>query len=134
MRALNASPFTVPLNPVGVAAVVGVAAAVAVGLEVAVELFVGVAAGFVGVGLEVAVELLVDVAAGVVAAVAAGVVAGVAAPPPRSIPPPKPTVPTELLNAGGVIERTAPSPVTVPAAIKIAFLIPALSRLYLRGF
>jgi hypothetical protein len=126
LRALNASPFTVPLNPVDVAAVVGVAAAVAVGLEVAVALFVGA-------GFAVAVELFVGVAAGfAVVAAADGVAAGVVAPPPRSIPPPKPTVPTELLSAGGVIERTAPNPVTVPAAIKIAFLIPALSRLYLR--
>jgi hypothetical protein len=92
----------------GVAAVVAVAAAV--GLAVAVEFFVGA-------GFAVAVELFVGVAAGF--AVAAAV--GVAAPPPRSMPPPKPTVPTELLNAGGVIERTAPNPVTVPAAIKIAF-------------
>jgi hypothetical protein len=117
---------------VGVAGEVGVAAevAVAVGFAVAVEPFVGVALGFA-----VAVELFVGVAAGfAVVAAADGVVAGAGAPPPRSIPPAKPTVPTELLNAGGVIERTAPNPVTVPAAIKIAFLIPALSRLYLRGF
>jgi hypothetical protein len=115
---------------VGVAGEVGVAAevAVAVGFAVAVESFVGVALGFA-----VAVELLVGVAAGfaVVAAVD-GVAAGVVAPPPRSIPPPKPTVPTELLSAGGVIERTAPNPVTVPAAIKIAFFIPVLSLFYLR--
>jgi hypothetical protein len=43
-------------------------------------------------------------------------------------------VPTELLKAGGVIDRTAPNPVTVPAAINIAFFITALSPLYLRGF
>jgi hypothetical protein len=117
-----------------VATAVGVAAEVAVAVgfavAVAVEPFVGVALGFA-----VAVELFVGVAAGfAVVAAADGVAAGVVAPPPRSIPPLKPTLPTELLSAGGVIERTAPNPVTVPAAIKIAFLIPALSLSYLRAF
>jgi hypothetical protein len=103
---------------VGVATAVGVAAAVAVaeavGFAVAVLLFVGVATGFA------------------VPPFAAGVAAGVVGPPPRAIPPAKPTVPTELLSAGGVIERTAPKPVTVPTAIKIAFFIPVLSLFYLR--
>jgi hypothetical protein len=85
---------------------------------VAVELFVGV--GFVG-----------DVGAVVATGVAAGVAAGVAV-PPRSTPPAIPTVPTEPLKAGGVIDRTAPSPVTVPAAINSAFFISVLSRFYLR--
>jgi hypothetical protein len=40
----------------------------------------------------------------------------------------------ESLIAGGVIERTAPKPVTVPAAIRNIFFMAALSRFYLRGF
>jgi hypothetical protein len=81
------------------------------------------------------VGFAVVVALFVATGVAAGVTgAGVAEPPPRSTPVGNPRVPTESLIAGGVIERTAPSPVTVPAAIKIAFLMTALSRLYLRGF
>jgi len=146
LRALYESPLTVPLNPaavfvgVGVAVCVGVAVAlavadalgfavvVAVAVVVVVEFFVGVEVGFA-----VAVALFVGVAAGVVAGVA-GVAVGVLVPPPRAMPPPTPTVPTELLSAGGVIERTAPKPVTVPAAIKIAFFISVLSRLFLRAF
>lgn len=130
-----------PLNPVAVLTGVGVGVALAdaladgvafalavadaLGFAVAVEFFVGVGVGVevgVEVGFAVAVELLV------------GVAAGVDVPPPRAIPPPVPTVPTELLSAGGVIERTAPKPVTVPTAIKIAFFIPVLSLFYLRGF
>jgi hypothetical protein len=88
--------------------------AAAAGCEVVVALFVGVAAGFA------------------VVPAADGVAAGTAVPPPRSAAG-IPIVPTESLIAGGVIERTAPSPVTVPAAIKNAFFISVLSRLYLRG-
>jgi hypothetical protein len=153
LRALYESPLTVPLNPAAVFVGVGVAVCVCVGVAVAlavadalgfavavavavavvvvVEFFVGVEVGFA-----VAVALFVGVAAGVVVGVAgvAGVAVGVLVPPPRAIPPPTPTVPTELLSAGGVIERTAPKPVTVPAAIKIAFFISVLSRLFLRAF
>jgi len=147
LRALYESPLTVPLNPAAVFVGVGVAVCVCVCVGVAVALAVADALGFavavavavvvvveffvgVEVGFAVAVALFVGVAAGVVA----GVVVGVLVPPPRAMPPPTPTVPTELLSAGGVIERTAPKPVTVPAAIKIAFFIPVLSRLFLRAF
>jgi len=130
LRALNASPLTVPLNPVGATGVAGTAGCVGVAVAgvvgfavaVAVELFVGVAAGAAGLAVVPAAD-----------GVAAGV-AGVAAPPPRSMPPGNPMVPTELLKAGGVIDRTAPSPVTVPAAMRNTFFIAALSPLYLRGF
>jgi hypothetical protein len=120
----------VPLNPVG--ACVGVA----VGVATAVALVDGFA-----LGLAVAVELFVGVAAGVAAAVALvdgfalGLAVAGALPLPKSTPPPpRPTVPTESLSAGGVIERTAPNPVTVPAAIRSAFFTTALSPSYLRDF
>jgi len=126
--------LTVPLNPVGAATAVGVAAAVAAAEAVGVAAAVAVAEA---VGFAVAVLLFVGVATGfavvpALEAAAAGIAAAVVVPPPRAIPPAKPTVPTELLSAGGVIERTAPKPVTVPAVIKIAFFIPVLSLFYLR--
>jgi len=132
LRALNASPLTVPLNPVGATGVAGTAGCVGVAVA-------GVVAAVVGFAVAVAVELFVGEAAGAAdaAPVADGVAvgaAGVAAPPPRSMPPGNPMVPTELLKAGGVIDRTAPSPVTVPAAIRNTFFMTALSPLYLRGF
>jgi hypothetical protein len=49
-------------------------------------------------------------------------------------PPASPGALTAPLKAGGVIERIAPSPVTVPAAINNVFLIPVLSLFYLRAF
>ncbi len=112
-----------PLNPeaAGVVGATGVAVAVTAGFAVAVALLVGV--GFV-VAPEVAAAL------GAVLAAAVGVAAAVASPIPAT--PSRPTALDDPLKAGGVIESTAPSPVTVPAAIKIAFLIPALSRFNLR--
>jgi hypothetical protein len=98
-------------------------------LEVAVALFVGA-------GFAVAVELLVGVVVGfAVVAAAAGVAAGVVALFVEVVAPPaSPGALTAPLKAGGVIERIAPSPVTVPAAINNVFLIPVLSLSYLRGF
>jgi len=145
LRALYEAPLTVPLNPE--AALVGVGVAVLVGVGVAVALCVGVAVAvaeavgfavavalFVGVGAVVALAVAVGVADGLalVVAEAVGVAAGAAVPPPRSVPPPIPTVPTDSLKAGGVIESTAPNPVTVPAAIRNAFFIPVLSLPTLR--
>ena len=99
-----------PLNPVAGAGatVVGftVAAGFAVALAVALALAVAVAEG---------VTLVADF-------VAVGSAVGTL------------ISPTAPLSAGGVMERTAPRPVTVPAAIKIAFLISTLSRFYLRVF
>ena len=143
MRALYEAPFTVPLNPAEVFVGVGVAVLVGVGVGVAVALCVGaavaVAIGFavavaliVGVGAAVAVAEALAVADGLALAVAAasGVATGVD--PPRSVPPPNPTVPVDWLSAGGVIESTAPNPVTVPAAINSAFFISVLSLPTLR--
>ena len=93
------------------------ATAAAVGFTVAVAV-----ADFVGVAADVAVAVAdaVGCAAGV--ACATGSAEGILI---------TPTVP---LSAGGVIDKTAPSPVTVPAAIKIAFFISTPSHVYLRDF
>ena len=147
MRALYEAPFTVPLNPVDVFVGVGVAVLVGVGVGVAVALCVGAAVA-VAFGLAVAVALFVGVGAAVAVAealaaalaVADGLALAVAAAsgvatgvdPPRSVPPPNPTVPVDWLSAGGVIESTAPNPVTVPAAINNAFFISVLSLPTLR--
>jgi hypothetical protein len=109
----------VGVDGVGVDGVGGVVL-VPVGVFLGVGFFVDFLV-VVGVGVLV---FGVGVAEGVVAGVAAGVAAGVLVVPPDGDVPPDSEVPVPKVNplvdpnCGGVMDRTAPNPPTVPPAIK----------------
>ena len=105
---LAAAPVNVPLTPPdGFGVVTGAGVFVGVLVGVLVGVFVGVFVGFL-VGVAVALPVEVGV----------GEASGVAVVPPASEPPVPSANPVVDPNCGGVIERTAPRPPTVPPAIK----------------
>ena len=121
-------PVKVPLTPAALGVVTGVGVDAGVDTGVGLRVFLGVGLGvFLGVvvpplagflvleGAGVGVDAGVD---GVDGGVAAGVVTGVVLAPPESELPEPSANPAVVPNCGGVIESTAPRPVTVPPAIK----------------